>query len=94
MMVSVKDLRAAKELSTAAWGDLSPPEQERAHSLLGLMYRYYDDLATYTMIANGRIERLREALELALDNESGWRDRAQAALRACPSPLTATGDKQ
>lgn len=90
MMVSVKDLRDTKRLSMAVWHSLSPAEQRQVHLMLGSMYRYYDDLATYTAFANGRIERLREALQLALDNESGWRDEAEAALAACPSPSTAS----
>jgi hypothetical protein len=81
MMVEIADLRDAKRLSSAEWSSLSPADQQRAHSLLGSMYRYYDDLATHTMFANGRNERLREALVMAINNETGWRDEAQAALR-------------
>lgn len=62
MMVSVSDLRAAKQLATANWDSLSPEDRRYAHSLLGSMYRYYDDLATHTGFVNGRIEMLREAL--------------------------------
>lgn len=81
MMVEVADLRDAKRLSTANWSALSPADQQRVHSLLGTMYLYYDDLATHTMFANGRNERVREALVMAINNEDGWRDEAQAALR-------------
>jgi hypothetical protein len=81
MMVEVADLRDAKRLSMANWSSLSPTDQQRAHALLGAMYRYYDDLATHTMFANGRNERVREALVMAINNADGWRDEAQAALR-------------
>lgn len=62
MMVSVADLRAAKHLSTATWDSLSPEDRRYAHSLLGSMYHYYNDLATHTAFANGRIDMLQEAL--------------------------------
>jgi hypothetical protein len=79
-MVSVNDLRAAKQLSTANWDSLSPEDRRYTHSLLGSMYHYYDDLATYTSLANGRIERLCEALHMAIDGKPRWRDEARAAL--------------
>lgn len=81
-MVSIEELRAVKRLSTATWDGLLPSERQRVLSLLGTMYRYYNNLATYTAFANGRIERLREALGMALANECGWRDEAQTALAA------------
>lgn len=65
-LVSVDDLRAAKRLSTAMWDGLLPSERQRALSLLGTMYRYFDELATYTGFANGRIEQLREALTMLI----------------------------
>ncbi len=82
MMVSVSDLRAAKRLSIADWNSLSPEDKRYAHSLLGSMYHYYDDLATHTAFANGRIELLREALQMAIDGKPHWRDEAQSALTA------------
>ena len=82
MMVEIKDLRDSKRLAATTWDALSPPDQQRALSLLGTMYRNYDDLATYTAFANGRIERLREVLSMAIADQQGWRDEARAALRA------------
>jgi len=61
-LVSVEDLRNAKRLSEADWESLSPEDRRFVHSLLGSMYHYYNDLATHTAFANGRIERLEEAL--------------------------------
>lgn len=89
-MVPIKDLQDAKRLANGTWDGLLPSEKQRALYLLGAMYRYHDDLATYTMFANGRIERLREALKLSLANEPGWRDEAHATLEACPSPSKAS----
>ena len=91
-MIELTDLRDAKTLSTQTWDGLLPSERRRALTLLGTMYRHYDELATYTAFANGRIDRLREALSAALANESGWRNEAQASLDACPSPTTVNGD--
>lgn len=92
MMVEVADLRDAKALSTRTWDGLLPSERRRALTLLGTMYRYHDELATYTMFANGRIVRLREVLQMALDGRSGWQGEARAALKAgAPSHPTVGG---
>lgn len=94
-MVPIADLNDAKRLSRSVWDNLLPSERQRTLALLGRMHGYYDELAIYTMVANGRIERLREALQLALFKEKGWEREAHATLAACPSPLTvspATGE--
>lgn len=82
MMVSVSDLRAVKQLSAARWDSLSEEDRRYVHSLLGSMYHYYDDLAMNTGFANGRIERLREALQMAIDDIPGWVEEAKSALLA------------
>lgn len=85
MMVSVNDLRAAKRLSSADWDSLSSEDRRYTHSLLVSMYHYYGDLATYTALANGRIERLCEALNAAIVDKPRWRNEARAALAASAS---------
>jgi hypothetical protein len=101
-MVSVDDLRNAKRLSTASWESLSQEDRRYVHSLLGSMYHYYDDLATYVAFANGRIERLREALQtlrpgLVLDlryaDDDDDKDAMRARIETVEEALSATSAK-